>query len=139
MSKTLKNIVLVSIIIGIVLLCIFEFIWLGDFPWLVKVIVPPLLLVIFIIAVCIVTYSLGFFEGYVLHKTNISNITSTIAETCSKESEKYDSENFDNISFEELIQYLYYCASTDTINAIIEEEKDLDKYFFPGINFEEEA
>ena len=139
MSKTLKNIMLVSIIVGIVLLCIFEFIWLGDFPWLVKGIIPPLLLVIFIIAVFIVTYSLSFFEGYVLYKTNISNIISAIAETCSKESEKYNPENFDTATFQDISQYLYYCAGTDTINAIIEEEKELDKHFFPKIDFEEEA
>lgn len=139
MSKTLKNIMLVSIIIGIVLLCIFEFIWLGDFPWLVKVIVPPLLLALFIVIICIITDSYGVKDGYFLHKVNMTNITSAIAETCSKESEKYDSENFDNISFEELIQYLYYSAGTDTINAIIEEEKKLDKHFFPKIDFEQKA
>lgn len=139
MSRSLKATMLTSIIIGIVLLCIFEFIWPSDFPWPVKVIVPPLLLVIFIIIVCFITYSLGFFEGYLTHRINMSNITSAIAETCSEEKEKYTSNSDNNVSFEDLLQYNYYSAGIDAIDAITEEEKDLDKYFFPGINFEEEA
>ena len=139
MSKTLKNIMLVSIIIGIALLCIFEFIWLGDFPWLVKGIVPPLLLALFIVIICIITDSYGVKDGYFLHKVNMTNITSAIAETCSKESEKYNPENCDTATFQDIFQYLYYCAGTDTINAIIEEEKKLDKHFFPKIDFEQKA
>ena len=139
MSKTLKNIMLVSIIIGIILLCIFKFIWLSDFPGLVKGIVPLFLLTLFIIILCIITNSYGVKDGYLLHKVNMTNITSELAKICMKESQKYNPENHNNTSFDELFQYLYYCAGIDTINAIIEEEKELDKYFFPNINFEEET
>ena len=139
MSKTLKNIMLVSIIIGIILLCIFKFIWLSDFPGLVKGIVPLFLLTLFIIILCIITNSYGVKDGYLLHKVNMTSITSELAKICMKESQKYNPENHNNTSFDELFQYLYYCAGIDTINAIIEEEKELDKYFFPNINFEEET
>ena len=135
MSKTLKNIMLASMIIGIILLLVFEFIWLSNFPGIVKGIVPSVLLVLSIAFLCNLTYNVAFIEGFLTHKTNIRNFILQLKEQNITE----DDVTYSDLEIEEVLKIVYSHGCTDTIDAVLEVDDDIWKHFFNDCKIEEET